>query len=263
MDENTIDYGTWICPTSWNDITLKQLQDIQKLYSGDNQTERNIIDYIHILTNHTREEVEALPYEFTERLLEEMSFLLTPLPEVKAKPEVIINGEKYVANVQEKMKTGEFIATQMALQSDANNYAAILAIIARKEGEVYDSKFENEILPQRIELFKQAKALDVLPMIVFFFRTIHSIKDAFPTVWGDRRGNRRPLCQAYREFNESWSWLKTLYNAAEEDFTKVEKINQSYLLDFLQWLSYSIDKGYAEEEQDKYEEQRRKAKRGK
>lgn len=51
--------------------------------------------------------------------------------------------------------------------------------------------------------------------------------------------------------------------AAEEDFTKVEKINQSYLLDFLQWLSYSIDKGYAEEEQDKYEEQRRKAKRGK
>lgn len=170
MDENTIDYGNWICPTSWADITLEQLQNIQKLYSGDNQTERNIIDYIHILTNHTREEVEALPYEFTERLLEEMSFLLTPLPEVKAKPEVIINGERYVANVQEKMKTGEFIATQMALQSDANNYAAILAIVARKEGEVYDSKFENEILPQRIKMFERAKAIDVLGIVSFFLQ---------------------------------------------------------------------------------------------
>lgn len=170
MDENTIDYGTWTCPTSWNDITLEQLQKIQGLYSGDNQTERNIIDYIHILTNHTREEVEALPYEFTERLLEEMSFLLTPLPEVKPSTEVYVNGEKYIAAIQEKMKTGEFVATQMALQSDANNYAAILAIIARKEGEKYDSKFENEVLAERIELFKQAKALDVLPLVTFFLQ---------------------------------------------------------------------------------------------
>ena len=170
MDENTIDYGNWICPTSWADITLEQLQKIQGLYSGDNQTERNIIDYIHILTNHTREEVEALPYEFTERLLEEMSFLLTPLPEVKPSTEVYVNGEKYIANTQEKMKTGEFVATQMALQNDSNNYAAILAIIARKEGEKYDSQFENEVLAERIELFKQAKALDVLPLVTFFLQ---------------------------------------------------------------------------------------------
>ena len=169
MDENTIDYGNWICPTSWADITLEQLQKIQGLYS-DNQTERNIIDYIHILTNHTREEVEALPYEFTERLLEEMSFLLTPLPEVKPSTEVYVNGEKYVANTQEKMRTGEFVATQMALQNDSNNYAAILAIIARKEGEKYDSQFENEVLAERIELFKQAKALDVLPLVTFFLQ---------------------------------------------------------------------------------------------
>ena len=162
IDKNgNIDFQEWTCPTSWSDITLEQLQKIQGLYT-DNQKERNIIDYIHILTNHTREEVEALPYEFTERLLDEMSFLLTPLPEVKPSTEVYVNGEKYVANTQEKMKTGEFVATQMALQNDANNYAAILAIIARKEGEKYDSHFENEVLAERIELFKQAKALDKL-----------------------------------------------------------------------------------------------------
>ena len=171
IDKNgNIDFQEWTCPTSWKDITLEQLQKIQGLYSGDNQKERNIIDYIHILTNHTREEVEALPYEFTERLLDEMSFLLTPLPEVKPSQEITVNGEKYVANTQEKMKTGEFVATQMALQNDANNYAAILAIIARKEGEKYDSKFENEVLAQRIELFKQAKALDVLPLVTFFLQ---------------------------------------------------------------------------------------------
>ena len=43
---------------------------------------------------------------------------------------------------------------------------------------------------------------------------------------------------------------------------KVKEIYQEYLTDYLQFLSYLIDKGEAEEAQEKFDEERRKARKG-
>lgn len=55
---------------------------------------------------------------------------------------------------------------------------------------------------------------------------------------------------------------KTLFEAAGEDPLKAVEIKQMYLTDYLVWLSYMIEKGEADEEEDKFQEQLRKAKRG-
>ena len=55
---------------------------------------------------------------------------------------------------------------------------------------------------------------------------------------------------------------KTLFEAAGEDPLKAIEIKQMYLTDYLVWLYYMIDKGEADEEEDKFQEQLRKAKRG-
>jgi hypothetical protein len=47
-----------------------------------------------------------------------------------------------------------------------------------------------------------------------------------------------------------------------EEITKIGEVYQIYLVDFLQYLSWSIDRQEAEKEQDKFEEQLRKAKNG-
>jgi hypothetical protein len=49
---------------------------------------------------------------------------------------------------------------------------------------------------------------------------------------------------------------------ANEEITKVAQINQIYLTDFLEFLTYLIQKGEADEEEDKFQERRRKAQRG-
>lgn len=54
---------------------------------------------------------------------------------------------------------------------------------------------------------------------------------------------------------------KTLFEAADEDPLKAIEIKQMYLTDFMVWLSYMIEKGEANEEEDRYQEQVRKAKR--
>ena len=44
----------------------------------------------------------------------------------------------------EKLKTGEFVAIDTILKSDPHDYISIFAVLCRKDGEIYDSKFEAE-----------------------------------------------------------------------------------------------------------------------
>lgn len=164
------DFGEWKVPMTWSDVTLKQLEEIQRLYADEEEKHVNIIDIMPILTNHTKEEIEALPIDFVEAIMTEMSFLLAPLPKTEPNASVTFNGETYTVNIKEKMTTGEFVATQMALQADPYDYAAVLAVIARKEGEKYDSKFENEVLAERKQLWESMPAVAVMPLIAFFLR---------------------------------------------------------------------------------------------
>lgn len=54
---------------------------------------------------------------------------------------------------------------------------------------------------------------------------------------------------------------KTLYEMADNDITKVARVQQEYLTDSLTFLTYLIKKGEAEEAQDKFDEARRRAKK--
>ena len=50
---------------------------------------------------------------------------------------------------------------------------------------------------------------------------------------------------------------------ASESLVEVNKIKQTYLTDFMTLLSFSIEKGEAEEEEFDFQEQLRKARKGK
>ena len=169
-ENNVIDYGTWIVPTSWNQITLKQYQEIEKFYENAENKSFDVREVIHILCNKTIDEVNALPVEFLDDIMEKMSFLQTKITEEEPTNTLTINGEKYVVNIQNKLKVGEYVAVDSIIKDDKHNYAAMLAILCRKEGELYDSKFENEILEDRIHLWEQQPITDVLRIISFFLQ---------------------------------------------------------------------------------------------
>ena len=50
---------------------------------------------------------------------------------------------------------------------------------------------------------------------------------------------------------------------ANEEVTQIEKLGQWHLNDFLQLLTYQIDKAEVDDEEYRYQEIKRKAKRGK
>lgn len=165
--KDIIDLGSVEVPTSWNDITLKKFQDIERYYD-DKDRQFNVIDVLDILIEKDRDYIMSLPEEFLNIILERLSFLQTKPEEKEPRNWVDIKGERYTVNTQNKLKVGEYVAADTAMKADKYNYAAILAILCRKDGEVYDSKFENEVLEDRIKMFEQVPITDVLVIIGFF-----------------------------------------------------------------------------------------------
>ena len=159
--------GKWNCPRSWKELDLKTFQEIERYYS-DKDKKFDIRDVLHILYNRSVDEVNLLPMDICERLIEQLSWLSDSPEDGKPRSWIEIDGIRYQVNIMEKLKTGEFIAVDTAIKGDKHNYAAILAILCRKQGEIYDSKFENEVLPSRIEMFENQSMMDVMPIVSFF-----------------------------------------------------------------------------------------------
>ena len=167
--DNIIDYGQWIVPTKWEDVSLKTYQEIERYYE-DKDKKFDVRDVLHIFTDKSEDEINALPIEFLEEIMSNLLFLQTKPEEKEASNSIEINGEKYSVHTESKLKVGEYIGADTAMKGDKHNYAAILAILCRKDGELYDSKFENEVLEDRIKMWEKVPVVEVLPIISFFLQ---------------------------------------------------------------------------------------------
>ena len=167
MQNDSYNFGDWNVPTSWDGISLKKFQEINKYYS-DKYKEYDVSEIIHIMTDKTIDEVNELPAEFLQVIMEKLSFIEKE-PEVKEPTNKIeISKETYQINYMEKLKTGEYVSVDNILKADSNDYASILAILCRKEGEIYDSKFEAELFEERKKMFEEQPITKILPIIGFF-----------------------------------------------------------------------------------------------
>lgn len=165
--ENIIDYGSVVVPTDWTQITLKMYSDIEKYYE-DKEDNFNVIDVLDILIDKDRDYIQSLPAEFLDTILTHLVFLSTT-PEVgEPTNKITIDGEEYSINFMEKLKVGEYVAVDTVLKADKHDYSSILAILCRKKGEIYDSRFEAEEFEKRKEMFEKQSVTKILPIIGFF-----------------------------------------------------------------------------------------------
>lgn len=178
-NENVIDFGKWTVPTSWEEITLKQFQEIEKYYSNKDK-DFDIREVLRIFTNKTEDEINALPITFTNELMNKLMFLKDKPKDYEPSNFIEIDGVRYGINVMEKLKTGEYVAIDTILKSDPHDYISIFAVLCRKDGEIYDSKFEAELFEERQKLFAKQPVTKIMPLIAFFIncyivRKMHSL----------------------------------------------------------------------------------------
>jgi hypothetical protein len=89
-----------------------------------------------------------------------------------------------------------------------------------------------------------------------------SIRNEFQVIF-EGGGSTKPHCKEYREFSEAWGFQKTIFELADSKIEKIAEINQQYLADVLTLLTFLTLKQEMEEKEDKFQENLRKAKRGK
>lgn len=167
QDENKKDLGKWTTPKSWDEVTLKMFQEIEKYYS-DKDRKFDVRDVLHIFTDHSIDEINALPIYFTEKIMNELGFLQERPNWGDASASVEVDGEKYTINVMEKLKTGEYVAIDTILKNDPHDYISILSVLCRKDGEIYDSKYEAEVFEKRQEMWGRQSVMKIMPLISFF-----------------------------------------------------------------------------------------------
>lgn len=164
MGKNSTYFGKWDVPTSWDDVTLAQLIEIDR----ERATEQpSLTKVVAILCGKPVEAVEQLPVEFVESILSRMGFIKEQ-PDVKPSCSIVVDGETYSVDVREKLKFGEWVAFNAIQQSEPDNVAKILAVVCRKDGEVYDSQFENEVFESRVRMFESVPCVDALNVVAFF-----------------------------------------------------------------------------------------------
>ena len=164
------DFGEWKVPSSWDDLTLGKFQELERLYDTEDGNERkfDVRDVLDLMTDRTKDEINELPIEFTDSLLRKMYWLHEQPEFGKPSNKITVDGVQYTVHNENEMKFGEYVALDTALKGDKHNYAAMLAILCRKDGEIFDAKFENEILPSRIEFWKNVSVMKVMPIVSFF-----------------------------------------------------------------------------------------------
>lgn len=161
-----MDFGKITIPTKWSEVTLKQFQELMKIY---NQEDKDILDILSLFTQKSKKELRQMPSEFIETMLVHLQFMNTKL-EVEPSSQIDIDGKIYRINYTEKLKFGEFVDVETLIKEDKYNWAAILAMLCRLEGEIYDDDFIANQLDERIKMYESLPIDRALQLINFFLK---------------------------------------------------------------------------------------------
>lgn len=160
-------YGSIIVPTSWDELTLKQFQDVMKCYKKETP---DIMDIIAVLTNVNKETLNSMPVSFIKTIMTHLTFLNTELEINKTSNSIVINDEVYSINPENELKFGEYTDFNTIMEADKYNYAGMLAVLCRKKNEIYNDEFSQTLLPLRMQMFEQQSVKDIYPLIGFFLQ---------------------------------------------------------------------------------------------
>lgn len=204
-EEIAYDFGEVKIATKWDDVTLQMMCDFWKLSEEKKELlekdrkeaekneetidetldKYNVTDKDILKTFSTIEEdkIDLLPVEFYERLMGNLSFMVTPYESAMPANMIEYNGITLLINDMESLKLKEYTDAETVLRNNRFDYPSLLAILCRKKtgeyrdlvtgsrwpvNEPYDEDFANKVFNARREMFANMPVAKVMPLISFF-----------------------------------------------------------------------------------------------
>lgn len=167
MGRHRTNYNFTYVPKSWDEITLAKFQELSRLYKNNEQiTDSQLIAFFCDVEENY---IKDAPVAVVNEVMQYLDFINHPIND-EEKSSITIDNTEYHIDTQDQLKFGEYVDVQTVLKDSSDNLAAVLAILCRKEGEVYDDNYIARVLPERIKMFEEMSIVEVQPLINFFLK---------------------------------------------------------------------------------------------
>lgn len=169
-EEVVKDFGSIKVPTKWEEVTLGQFEKIMKLTGGESKRV-DVMSLLSILTGQDEDYINSLPASFVETLMAHLIFLNdNPRTYDHTASQIKIGDDFYSIHFLEELKFGEYVEVNESIKNDPLDYSSILAILCRKDGELFDEDYAANKFRKRKEMFQEQPVTEILPLIGFFLK---------------------------------------------------------------------------------------------
>ena len=154
--------------TTWEDITLDQYIQIYQLLDVEGMDE---MVYAEILKIVVGEDVEDLSLSEYKQMFKHLDFLKAKMPEVKARKEYILKGNKYKCDLDISKITGsQYLdyVNYIKENKGVENFAKIISVFLIPKGHKYNDGYDIDELIEIIE--SEMKIIDVNAISFFLQR---------------------------------------------------------------------------------------------
>ena len=163
-------FGSIKIPTKWEEVTLGQFEQIMRLTGGENKRV-DVMSLLSILTGQDEDYINSLPASFVETLMAHLIFLNdNPRTYDQTSSQIQVGKAFYSIDLLEELNCGEYVEVNEVVKNDPLDYSSILAILCRKDGELFDEDFAAHRYKERKEMFQQQPVTEILPLIGFFLK---------------------------------------------------------------------------------------------
>lgn len=169
-EEVVKDFGSIKVPTKWEEVSLGQFEKIMKLTGGESKRV-DVMSLLSILTGQDEDYINSLPASFVETLMAHLIFLNdNPRTYDHTASQIKIGDDFYSIHFLEELKFGEYVEVNESIKNDPLDYSSILAILCRKDGELFDEDYVANKFRKRKEMFQEQPVTEILPLIGFFLK---------------------------------------------------------------------------------------------
>ena len=154
--------------TTWEDITLDQYLQIYQLVDVEGMDE---MVYAELLKVVCGEEVEDLTLPEYKKMFVHLNFLQLPIPEIKAKKEYILKGNKYKCDLDMAKITGsQYLdySNYLKEKKGVENFSKLISVFLIPKGHKYNDGYDIDELIELIE--SDMKMIDVNAISFFLQR---------------------------------------------------------------------------------------------
>lgn len=207
-------------PEKWEDVSLEKFIQLQSLYQDENKP--TIKEIISVLSEIPLDELNQYPALVIEKIADKIDYLKEEITQ-EVLNYIDIDGERYQINYMEELKFGEYVDVQTVLDSDRTNFPAILGILCRKEGEIYNDDFIALKLNKRIEMFSKQPITKIYPLIGFFLNLYLLSPNNIQSFSQKLKDQANHILTATEDLARSGTGLKRFMNFPMKKLKKLRK----------------------------------------